>query len=196
MADGRVDYEVGRQPEALGQVRNTYIVARSFAGLVVIDQHAAHEAVLVEQLLAGAESLPLSPPARLDLTPREAELLTAHLALLSDLGLEIEPFGGASFLVRAVPGPLLEGDLTALLAETLEELAAGRALEPNALRERVAGKAACRAAVKAGDVLAPDQQQALLDDLQAAWSPSVCPHGRPVLFTLTVEDMERRFLRR
>jgi DNA mismatch repair protein MutL len=60
----------------------------------------------------------------------------------------------------------------------------------------MAAKAACRAAVKAGDMLAPDQQQALLDDLLAVWSPSVCPHGRPALFTLTVEEMERRFLRR
>lgn len=196
MAEGSVAYEIGRRPEALGQVRNTYIVARSFEGLVVIDQHAAHEAVLAEQLLAGAESLPLSPPVRLDLTPREADLLTAHLALLADLGLEIEPFGGASFLVRAVPEPLVGEDLPSLLAEVLEELAAGRTLEPDALRERLAGKAACRAAVKAGDLLAPDQQQALLDNLQAAWSPSVCPHGRPVLFALTVEEMERRFLRR
>jgi DNA mismatch repair protein MutL len=64
------------------------------------------------------------------------------------------------------------------------------------MREKLAQKAACRTAVKAGDLLTPAQQQDLLDDLLAAWSPSVCPHGRPVLFALTVEEMERRFMRR
>ncbi len=186
----------GRLPEALGQVRNSYVVARTFDGLVIVDQHAAHEAVLTEHLLAGGEPVPLAPPVRLDLTPREAERLAAHLALLADLGLEVEPFGGNSFLVRALPGPLARQEVPPLLAELLGELAANRGLDPDALRERLASKAACRAAVKAGDPLTAEQQQALLDELLSAWSPSVCPHGRPVLFALTVEEMERRFLRR
>jgi len=84
----------------------------------------------------------------------------------------------------------------ALVAELLPELAAGRDLTPDLLRDRLAAKAACRAAVKAGDRLTPEQQQALLDELLAAWSPSTCPHGRPALFRLTIEEIERRFLRR
>jgi DNA mismatch repair protein MutL len=108
----------------------------------------------------------------------------------------VEPFGGNSFVVRALPKPLLEQDVPTLLAELLEELAASRTLGPEAAREKLAAKAACWTAIKAGDLLAPGQQQDLLDDLLAAWSPSVCPHGRPVLFSLTVEEMERRFLRR
>ena len=196
MGEGDVTYELGRTPEALGQVRNTYLVARTFEGLIVVDQHAAHEAVIAERLLAGSPSVPLSPLVRLDLTLREAELLIAHLSLLSDLGFEVEPFGGNSFVVRALPKPLFEQDASALLAALLEELAAGRTLRPEAMREKLAQKAACRTAVKAGDLLTPAQQQDLLDDLLAAWSPSVCPHGRPVLFALTVEEMERRFLRR
>jgi DNA mismatch repair protein MutL len=196
LAEDGVSYELGRRAEALGQVRNTYIVARTFDGLVVVDQHAAHEAVLTEQLLADSETVPLSPPVRLDLTQREADLLAAHLGVFADLNLEIEPFGGNSFLARALPAPLAGQDVPSLLAELLAELATNRGADPDALREKLAAKAACRAAVNAGDLLAAERQQALLDELLAAWSPSVCPHGRPALFVLTVEEMERRFLRR
>lgn len=196
IAEGEVSYSIGHRPEALGQVRNSYIVARTFESLVIVDQHAAHEAVLTEQLLAGREPVALPTPVRLDLTSREAELLAGHLILLSDLGLQLEPFGGNSFVLRSLPEALTGQEVPSLLAELLEELASNRDLDPDALREKLAEKAACRAAIKAGDSLARDQQQALLDDLLAAWSPSVCPHGRPVLFALTVEEMERRFLRR
>jgi DNA mismatch repair protein MutL len=180
----------------LGQVRNSYLVARTYEGLIVVDQHAAHEAVLTERLLASSEPVPLSPPVRLDLTLREAELLTAHLGTLCDLGVEVEPFGGHSFMVRALPAPLRGQEVPVLMVELLDEVAASRALEPEAMREKLAQKAACSAACKAGDLLTPEQQQGLLDSLLSAWSPSVCPHGRPVLFALTVEEMERRFLRR
>jgi DNA mismatch repair protein MutL len=196
IAEGEVSYDISRRPEALGQVRNSYIVARTSESLVVVDQHAAHEAVLTEQLLAGREPVALSSPVRLDLTPREAELLAGHLVLFSDVGLEVEPFGGNSFVVRSLPGALAGQEVPLLLAELLEELVSNRDLDPEALREKLAEKAACWAAIKAGDLLTLDQQQALLDDLLAAWSPSVCPHGRPVLFALPVEEMERRFLRR
>jgi DNA mismatch repair protein MutL len=82
------------------------------------------------------------------------------------------------------------------MAELLEELAASQNLDPDALREKLAERSACRAAVKAGDMLTIEEQQTLLDDLLEAWSPATCPHGRPVLFSLGVEEMERRFLRR
>jgi DNA mismatch repair protein MutL len=196
LAEAGGEYQVGGRAEALGQVHNTYIIARTLDGLAIVDQHAAHESVLTEQLLSSKDPIPLTPPARLALTTREAELLAAHLSTLSDLGLEVEPFGGTSFVARALPEPLVGQEVPALMAELLEALAAGRDLDPEALREKLANVAACRAAVKAGDLLAPDQQQQLLDDLLASWSPSTCPHGRPALFVFTVEEMERRFLRR
>ena len=196
LAEGNTAYEVAQQAEALGQVRNTYIVARAFDELIVVDQHAAHEAALTERLLAGEEAVQLSPPARLELTPREAELLTGHLGTLAELGLEVEPFGANSFLLRGLPASLAGQDAAALVDGLLAELAAGRDLDPDALREKLASKAACHAAVKAGDRLSLEQQQALLDELLAAWSPATCPHGRPALFRLTVEEIERRFLRR
>jgi DNA mismatch repair protein MutL len=196
LAEAGETYQVEGQLETLGQVNNAYIVSRTPAGLVIVDQHAAHEAVLTENLLAATQSVSLSPAARLDLTAREAQLLEAHLNSLDDLGFEVEPFGGNSFLVRGLPAPLAEQDVHALATELLEEMAASRRLDPEGLREKLATRAACRAAVKAGDLLDADQQQALLDNLLAAWSPSTCPHGRPILFTITVEEMERRFLRR
>jgi DNA mismatch repair protein MutL len=189
-------YELAPRAEALGQVRNTYIVARTYDGLVVVDQHAAHESVLTEQLLARKELLSLSPPVRLDLTRREAELAAGHLSYLADLGIGLDAFGERSVLVRSLPVSLSGQDAPSLVSGLLEALAAHRGQDPDTLREKLAATAACRVAVKAGDPLTSDQQQALLDDLLYAWSPSTCPHGRPVLFKLSVEEMERRFLRR
>lgn len=196
LAEETEQYRISHPVEALGQVANTYIVARTTEGLVIVDQHAAHEAVLTEQLLARKESRSVSPPTRLDLTLREAELLSVHLGLFADLGLEIDAFGGRSFLVRTIPACLQGEEVPVLLAALLDELATSRNLAPDALREKLVMKAACQAAVKAGDPLGPERQQSLLDDLLATWSPSTCPHGRPALFWLTTEEMERRFLRR
>jgi DNA mismatch repair protein MutL len=196
VAEGDEEYRLGRQIEALGQVGNTFIVACSFAGLVIVDQHAAHEAVLTEQLLAGGEAVGLPVPVRVELTAREAELFAAHLGVFADLGFEVEPFGGSSFLVRAIPGPLMEVDIPPLLDELLTELETSQRLDPDGLRQRLATQAACWAAVKAGDFLTAAQQQGLVDDLLATWSPSTCPHGRPVFFTLSNEEIERRLLRR
>jgi DNA mismatch repair protein MutL len=196
VAEAGTPYEAASRLEALGQVRQTYIVACNYDGIFVVDQHAAHESVLAEHLLAGSARCPLSPPGRLDLTLREAERLTDYLPLVAELGIQIESFAGTSFVVRALPAPLAGVDLPALALALLEELAAGRRLPPETLREKLAQKAACLAAVKAGDYLTPDEQQALLDDLMAAWSPSTCPHGRPAIFALSIEEIERRFLRR
>jgi DNA mismatch repair protein MutL len=182
--------------EPLGQLHNAYIIARSRDGLIVVDQHAAHEQVLFEQLGSRVPPHPLNPPYRVELTTREAELLEAHLEPLADVGVEIEPFGGHAFLMRSVPASLAEQDLQMLLDALLEELPACRRLDPEVARERLMTKAACTAAVKAGDILTREQMQGLLDDLMATWSPATCPHGRPAFVLLTLEELERRFMRR
>jgi len=191
----RAEYIAGGL-EPLGQLQNAYIVARSREGLVIVDQHAAHEQVLFERLLGGEGGRSLSPPVRVELTAREAELLESYLGPLADLGMEVEPFGEHTFLVRSLPAPLAEQEPRALLDTLLEELPRCRRLDPEAVRERLAMKAACSAAVKAGDFLTVEQMQALLDDLTASWSPATCPHGRPAFVLLTVEELERRFMRR
>jgi len=182
--------------EPLGQLHNAYVVARGREGLVVVDQHAAHEQVLFERLLGAEGVQPLNPPLRIELTAREAGLLEPFLGQLTDLGLEMEHFGGYTFLLRSVPAPLTGQEPRALVEALLDELPACRRLEPETVRERLAMKAACTAAVKAGDVLTMEQMRALLRGLEAAWSPATCPHGRPAFVLLTVEELERRFMRR
>jgi DNA mismatch repair protein MutL len=182
--------------EPLGQLQNAYIVARSGEGLLVVDQHAAHEQVLFERLLEAGESRSLNPPLRIELSAREAELVEPFLGLLADLGFDVEPFGGHAFLLRSVPAALAGQDPRALLEALMDELPGCRKLDPETVRERLAMKAACTAAVKAGDVLTLEQMRALLYDLEAAWSPATCPHGRPAFVLLTIEELERRFMRR
>jgi DNA mismatch repair protein MutL len=196
-------YAVAGGVSALGQLLNTYLIARSVEGLVVVDQHAAHEQVLTERLWAGAEPLELPSPVRLSLTAREAEMLRPALSTLADLGFEVEPFGGDHFLVRALPATLVGQPVAGvpaegLLTELIEEMGRlrRRGVDAEEMREGMATKAACVAAVKAGDHLTLEQQQGLLDDLLRTWSPATCPHGRPVFITLTREELERRFLRR
>jgi len=133
---------------------------------------------------------------RMELTAHEAKLLEPYLGTLADLGIEMEPFGGYTFLMRSLPAPLADQEPRATLDALLEELPGCRRLSPEAVRERLATKAACTAAVKAGDVLTKEQMQALLDELAAAWSPATCPHGRPAFLLLSIEELERRFMRR
>jgi DNA mismatch repair protein MutL len=180
----------------LGQLQNAYLVARSHDGLVIVDQHAAHEQVLFERLLEAGGEQQLDPPLRVELTSREAELLEPFLDALADLGLEVEPFGGHAFVLRSLPAPLGGHDPRALLEALLDELPGCRRLDPEAVRERLAMKAACTAAFKAGDILSAEQMHRLLHDLEAAWSPATCPHGRPSFVLLTLEELERRFMRR
>ncbi len=180
----------------MGQLRNTYIVAQGSEGLVVVDQHAAHEQVLFESLLHGGQQASLEPPIQLELTPREAERLTGHLNLLADLGLEVESFGKRSFLLRSLPPVLVHVPPLELMNALLDELEKGWHLAEERLRERMVARAACTAAVKAGDHLAPETMQDLVDDLLSVWSPATCPHGRPAFVMLGVEELERRFLRR
>lgn len=189
-------YIVAGGLRVMGQLRNTYIVAQGSEGLVVVDQHAAHEQVLFETLLHGGQRANLEPPAQFELTPREAERLTGSLNLLTDLGLEVESFGKRSFLLRSLPPVLIHVTPLELVTALLDELERNWHLDEERLRERIVARAACTAAVKAGDHLSPETMQDLIDDLLAVWSPATCPHGRPAFVTLSVEELERRFLRR
>jgi len=190
------EYVVAGGLRVLGQLRNTYIVAQGSEGLAIVDQHAAHEQVLFETLLHGGDRASLEPPVQLELTPREAEQLVGQLPLLADLGLEIEPFGKRSFLLRSLPPALIHVRPLELVTALLNEMERDWHLDEERLRERIVARAACTAAVKAGDSLSTETMQDLVDDLLTVWSPATCPHGRPAFVTLSVEELERRFLRR
>ena len=182
---------------ALAQLHYTYILAQTADGLAIADQHAAHEQVLYEMLNRGETKVPLSPPARLDLTTREIDTLERLAPLLNDLGIEVEPFGGRSFLVRTLPEPLQGQPPADLVLALIEEGATFRgsagATSADDQRDRLAMKAACLSAIKAGDPLPLEQAQRLLDDLAQVWSPATCPHGRPALVSISMEELAQRF---
>jgi DNA mismatch repair protein MutL len=177
---------------ALAQLHYTYILAQTADGLAIADQHAAHEQVLFERLNRSEARVPLSPAPRLDLTPRDLDTLERIAPLLNSLGIEIEPFGGLSVLVRTLPQPLEGQDTVALVTGLIEEAAQLRGSEGEQ-SDRLAMKIACLSAIKAGDPLTVEQAQHLLDDLTQAWSPATCPHGRPALVSISMEELARRF---
>jgi DNA mismatch repair protein MutL len=177
---------------ALSQLHYTYILAQTPDGLAIVDQHAAHEQVLFEQLERGGPGFALSPPARLDLTPSEVATLERVASTLEDLGIEVEPFGGPAFLVRTLPAALKDQDPAELLTVLIAEATRWKGGEDR-LREKLAMKAACQGAVKAGDPLAIEQMQRLLDELAEVWSPATCPHGRPALVSISLEELAQRF---
>ncbi len=180
---------------AVGQIHNTYILAQSVDGLVIVDQHAAQEQIYYERLTTKVESQSSGIGSQIQLMPQEAQLLGEHLEEYNTLGIEIEPFGENTFRVTAIPA-FIPHSPAELVTALVQEHERNRTLEGDALRDKLAAKAACLAAIKAGDVLTPAQQQALLDELMLVYSPATCPHGRPVFVLLRLDELERRFLRR
>jgi DNA mismatch repair protein MutL len=180
------------QLRALAQLHNTYILAQTWDGLAIADQHAAHEQVLFEWLGRESKNISLSPAPRLELTRREMDTLERIASLLDELGIEIEPFGSQTFLIRTLPASLPAQDAVDLVTTLLQEGSQIRGNE-NEQRERLAMKAACTSAIKAGDPLTMEQAQRLLDDLANTWSPGTCPHGRPAIVLISMEELARRF---
>ena len=179
---------------------NAYLVAEGPDGLYLIDQHAAHERVLFERFMAqrqgGIPSQSLLHPATVELPTASARLVSDQLELLSRLGFQVESFGPDTFLVRALPALLVGSDPAAalrVLVENFEEDETPLQAEQEA---RLIARVCKRAAVKAGKSLSPEEQRALLLDLEACASPRTCPHGRPTMIHLSVDLLERQFGRR
>ncbi len=175
----------------LGQLALSYIIAEGPEGLYLVDQHAAHERVLFERLLAqGArgesEVQALLEPALLDVSPAHSGRLREWLEPLAKFGFRLEPFGAQSYLVRAVPA-LLSRSWRDALHELLDSPAA------DVLPQRLAVTIACHAAVRAGQALSDDEMRALLRDLESAAVPHSCPHGRPTLIRLELSRLRRDF---
>jgi DNA mismatch repair protein MutL len=188
-------------PMVLGQVLGTYIIAEQQGRLLLVDQHAAHERVMYEALKHRHAHLPrdsqfLLVPETLEFSAGEADLLSGILADLADLGLVIEPFGGTTFVVKAVPGllaqkpvkPLVQGIVETLL-ETSDTAVTEQWLE-NCLISM-----ACHHAIQANRSMSPKEMQTLIKDLLACENPFHCPHGRPTLVTFDKGRMEKLFKR-
>lgn len=185
----------------IGQIHNTYILCESTAGLILIDQHAAHERILFEQLKRRSEaSKPASQklilPETIELGYREAQILTELVADLNNLGLEIEPFGGNTFVVKAVPAQLADREVKPLVIEIVEKMAEigfTPGLE-KALDECLI-LMACHGAIRANQELSDRQIKGLLDQLDQCDNPSYCPHGRPIWARWSWKMLEKSFKR-
>jgi DNA mismatch repair protein MutL len=177
---------------ALAQLHYTYILAQGPDGLVIADQHAAHEQVLYEQLCHDNRRITLEPAQRVELVHRQEDTLESIAPLLIDLGIEIEPFGQHTFILRQVPEILAHQDPRQLLLALIDEGDRCRGTMDEQ-RDQLAMKAACLSAVKAGDPLNRDQMQSILDTLATVWSPTTCPHGRPALVAISMEELAKRF---
>jgi DNA mismatch repair protein MutL len=180
------------------QVFNTYIVFETPEGLAVVDQHSAHERVLYEQAMAqlaagAAVAQRLLLPLTVDLAPQELEAVDAHRDLFTSLGYEVEPFGGRSVVLHAVPNPHPRFDAGRCFEELVGDLAQGRLGGLSNRLERFAATYGCRAAVKAGQVLDPVEMQELIQRLLACELPPHDVHGRPAMVILSRTEVGRRF---
>jgi DNA mismatch repair protein MutL len=180
------------------QLRRTYMMFEHDDGVVLIDQHSAHERVLYEQFLGVLErgespSQRLLFPLTLHLTPAEGEAFESNREMLAKLGFEVEGFGGHTLLVHSVPMPHPRFDAERCLRETLAALAGDREASTHARHERLAATVACKAAVKAGDELSPGEMRALFIALGDTKLPAHDVHGRSTIVQLSWPELERRF---
>ncbi|MDE0959279.1 MAG: DNA mismatch repair endonuclease MutL [Planctomycetota bacterium] len=184
------------------QVRDSFLVLEESDGLRVIDQHALHEKILYEKILAAREQGTLCQgllvPEPVPLDPDQWSLFVEYKQALTELGLEADEFGDGVALVRAVPQGFESSDPADLLREVLVKFESVRSFgaAPPDLRERLLQTMACKAAVKAGQPLSPEAQEDLVKGREQAFQPWNCPHGRPSELFISWQELERRFDRK
>ena len=181
----------------VGEALKTYIIVEQGETLILIDKHAAHERMIFDRLKAQDRQImaqSLLSPVTIRPSGEDAELLEQNGELLTELGFEIEPFGQADFIVRAVPADMRSGDVASALEEICEKLRRGRNPDPKSARDEILHTVACKAAIKAGW---DNDLQELERIVRAVLSGQVkyCPHGRPVSVTLTRKELDKQFRR-
>lgn len=186
---------------SIGQVGATYLVAEGPDGVYLIDQHAAHERVLFEKLMAQVESerpesQGLLQAETVELTEAEAELVERNSSVLESLGFKIEPFGAQAFRVRAVPAAVSNLSPERALRVVVEDFEEDESPLAAHIEAQLAARVCKKAAIKAGQVLSLAEQRQLILDLEQSASPRTCPHGRPTMVHLSVAALERQFGRK
>lgn len=183
----------------IGVLHRLYVLMENTDGLVLMDQHAAHERVNFEKMRkameqGGVPSQRLLMPLMLQTSPRDGDILKRHLDSLARLGIEAEPFGTNTFKIEALPTFLKTDDPLAWLDQVIEELQS-LSSKSSSLRlgEDMIATTVCRHSVKANDKLSIPEIQALLEDLFACEMPYCCPHGRPTLIQMSIHELERKF---
>ncbi len=190
-----------RTLKALGQIRNSFILAVNEDGLWIIDQHVAHERVLFERVLRQraaqkVESQRLLLPLVIELTPAQQAVFSEIATELEHNGFEAEAFGTRSVAVKVAPAGVDAAQVEHMLHEVLEQLAhEDQALNLEGLRTRIAASIACHAAIKVNMPLEPNKMQWLLEELAKTQHPMTCPHGRPVVLRYTMTEIQKAFKR-
>jgi DNA mismatch repair protein MutL len=200
-AQGTMDEAVeGELPllRVVGQVGAAYIIAEGPDGMYLIDQHAAHERILYERFMAEAAkkavpSQSMLEPVLVDLPPEAAGTLADDLDVLYGLGFMIEPFGGTSFLVRAVPTLVSRLDPAQALYSAVMDIDQGEPPLSGTREAQIIARVCKSAAVKAGQVLSQTEMQEMVRQLEACAAPRTCPHGRPTMIHLTTAQLARQF---
>ena len=184
----------------IGVVGKLYVVLESKNGLVLMDQHAAHERVLYEQMLRRMEEDGTAPsqklllPETVELPPKDAKFLQDSLQILNRLGVGLSEFGDRTFLLDALPPFVKDTDARKFVLELIDKLqAAGEAVNVLRLGEDVIAKTVCRHAIKANDLLREEELQGLVDNLRSCKMPYTCPHGRPTIIEMSYSELEKKF---
>ncbi|MCG3207781.1 MAG: DNA mismatch repair protein MutL [Anaerolineae bacterium] len=184
----------------VGQIQQMYIVAEGPDGLYLIDQHAAHERILYEKLAAqrAKADVPqqrLLEPVLVELAPGHAAIVAAELDILTEVGFDIESFGGATYRIRGIPEMLGQADPAQALVDILVEMADGAIPLAKETHEKIAITVCKRASIKGGQVLSPEEMKELVRQLERTTAPRTCPHGRPTMVHLSASQLAREFCR-
>jgi DNA mismatch repair protein MutL len=197
--------EVGKpaqQFQIIGVLSKLYVLMENANGLVLVDQHAAHERVLFEELRRrmekqGVPSQKLLLPQTFDLPPRDADWIEHNLSVLQRMGIGIESFGPGTFKIDSLPSFLDVSDAAQFMRKVIDDLkSAGNSASPMRLGEEMIAKSVCRHAVKANDPLRYPEVEKLIRDLLDCDLPYCCPHGRPTMIQISLAELEKKFGRK
>jgi len=179
-----------------------YVLLEGKEGLVMMDQHAAHERVLFEEMRTrmeeeGVPSQGLLVPLMIELPPQDFDLISMNVETLTKLGIMAEPFGGNTLKIDSLPSFLKSDNPESFLQDVIEEIrSSSDRMSKTRLGEDMIATTVCRHAVKANDPLRPEELQKLLEDLLICEMPYCCPHGRPTLIQISYPELEKKFGRR
>ncbi|MBR1565843.1 MAG: hypothetical protein IJ649_03670 [Oscillospiraceae bacterium] len=192
--------EAAPKIKIIGQLFDTYWLAEYEDSLYIIDQHAAHEKVMYERIVARFRdrqitTQAISPPIVLTLSALEESTLKEYGELFESTGFEIEPFGGSEYQLRGAPDALLGVPDRELFIEMIDSLASGSAAPSKQVLLDKMATMACKSAVKGGNRLSRPEAQALLDEMMTLENPYNCPHGRPTVIRMTRTELEKKFKR-
>ncbi len=196
--DLKIKTDEAPQVKILGQVGSLYVIAETADGLVIIDQHAAHERILFEQVRESkrSDSQELIVPINIELEPREKALMKESIPYLEEFGFRISGFGPDTFAVTAVPEVLGKLEDPGLVHDIMADiLSEGKIKDDTGIFERITRSIACRGAIKAGADCSSDQMESLIKQLFKTGNPYTCPHGRPTMISFNRQELDKLFKR-